>query len=117
MTTPDPRIVLRGREAGEEGDPIVDHPEQPGDYFHADGTVWNREKAGGVGGVHLRVYDLMPRIAMRVLTAAGYQRNPVVDHLGQPADYIHTDGTVGTWRNRWRPLGGGRYLRVYDLVD
>jgi len=63
MTTPDTRIVLRGLEVGEEGDPIVDHP-------------------------------------------------------GQPADSVHTDGTVWTWQaKRWRPLGGGRYLRVYDLVE
>ena len=61
MTTPDTRIVLRGLGAGEEGDLIVDHPRQPVDYVHGDGTVW-------------------------------------------------------TWRERWRPLGGGHYLRVYDLV-
>ena len=61
METPDSRIVLRGREVGEEGDPIVDHP-------------------------------------------------------GQPADYVHTDGTVWTWQERWRPLSGGHYLRVYDPV-
>jgi hypothetical protein len=42
METPDTRIVLRGRETGEEGDPIVDHPDQPRDYFHTDtdGTLW-----------------------------------------------------------------------------
>jgi hypothetical protein len=40
MASLDPRIVLRGREVGEEGDAIVDYPEQPRDYFHADGTVW-----------------------------------------------------------------------------
>ena len=48
-----------------------------------------------------------------------------VEHPGQPADYIHTDGTVWTWRQRWLPVGGvprglGRvgaaHLRVYDLV-
>jgi hypothetical protein len=49
----------------------------------------------------------------------------IVDHPGQPADYVHTDGTVWTWRERWRPVGGVRdgeriagrvHLRVYDLV-
>lgn len=50
----------------------------------------------------------------------------IVDHPGQPADYIHTDGTLWTWRERLRPIGGvidesggrrgGTHLRVYDLV-
>jgi hypothetical protein len=49
----------------------------------------------------------------------------VVDHPGQPADYVHTDGTVWTWRQRWRVVGGVRdedrmvgrvHVRVYDLV-
>jgi hypothetical protein len=40
----------------------------------------------------------------------------MVDHPGQPADYVHTDGTVRTWKGRWRPLGGGRHMRVYDLM-
>ena len=51
----------------------------------------------------------------------------IVDHPGQPADYVHTDGSVWTWRERWLPFGGvpgprglGRvaavHLRVYDLV-
>ncbi len=117
METPDSRIVLRGREVGEEGDPIVDHPGQPADYVHTDGTVWRWQDIWRiVGGVDLRVYDLMTRIALRVLTAAGDPNNPIVDHPGQPADYVHTDGTVWTWQERWRPLSGGHYLRVYDPV-
>ena len=49
----------------------------------------------------------------------------VVDHPKQPADYVHADGTVWTWRQRWRPVGGVRerdrivgrvHIRVYDLV-
>jgi hypothetical protein len=50
----------------------------------------------------------------------------IVDHPGQPADYVHADGTVWTWRERWRPIDGviderggrrgGTHLRVYDLV-
>ena len=39
-----------------------------------------------------------------------------MDHPGQPADYVHTDGTVWTWKGRWRPLGGGQHVRVYDLI-
>ena len=97
MTTPDPRIVLRGREVGEEDDPIVDHPTQPRDYFHADGTIWTWQDSWRiVGGVHLRVYDPMTRIVLWVLAAANDPNNPIVDHPGQPADYVHTDGTVWT---------------------
>jgi len=58
-----------------------------------------------------------PRIALWVRAAAGDPNNPVVDHPGQPADYVHTDGTVWTWRGRWRVLGGSHHMRVYDLVD
>ena len=43
------------------------------------------------------------RIVLRVLTAAGDPGNPVVEHPGQPADYVHTDGTVWTWQAK----GGG----------
>ena len=113
MTTPDTRIVLRGFEVGEEGDPIVDHPGQPRDYFHADGRVWTwQDSWRKIGGANLRVYDLLTRIMLRGAQVDGL----IVDHPGQPADYVHADGTVWTWRERWRPLGGGRYLRVYDLV-
>jgi hypothetical protein len=49
----------------------------------------------------------------------------IVDHPGQPADYVHTDGTVWTWQERWHLVGGIRvgerivgriHLRAYDLV-
>ena len=49
----------------------------------------------------------------------------IVDHPGQPADYVHTDGTVWTWRERWHLIGGVRdrdrvvgriHLRAYDLL-
>jgi hypothetical protein len=54
------------------------------------------------------------RIVLRVL-APGVS-HPVVDHPGQPADYVHTDGTVWTWHDRrWR-IVGGVLLRMYDLV-
>jgi hypothetical protein len=55
------------------------------------------------------------RIVLFVSTAAGDPNNPIVDHPGQPADYVHTDGTVWTWKGRWRPLGSGQHLRVYDV--
>lgn len=125
MTTPDTRIVRRGLEVGEVSEPIVDHPGQPRDYFHADGTVWTwQDSWRKVGGVDLRVYDLVTRIMLRKTgrETGGPETDalnyPIVDHPGQPADYVHMDGTVWTWQaRRWRPLGGGRYLRVYDLVE
>lgn len=64
-----------------------------------------------------------PRI---VLHRPGGTDDLIVDHPGQPADYLHTDGTLWTWRERWRPTGGvlderggrrgGTLLRVYDPV-
>jgi hypothetical protein len=58
----DPRIVLRGDEIGEASDPIVDHPGQPADYVHTDGTVWTWEERWLiVRGAHLRLYDLVTR--------------------------------------------------------
>jgi hypothetical protein len=56
-------------------------------------------------------------------TAGGDER--IVDHPGQPSDYVHSDGSIWTWRQRWRLVGGVRdgdrivgrvHLRVYDLV-
>jgi hypothetical protein len=66
--TEDTRIVLR---TGGMNDPIVDHPGQPADYTHTDGTVWTWHKGwrpvGGVrddkgrrfASIHLRVYVLV----------------------------------------------------------
>jgi hypothetical protein len=60
MTTPDSRIVLRGDQIGLANDPIVDHPGQPADYIHTDGTVWTwQERWRIVGGILLRMYDLV----------------------------------------------------------
>jgi hypothetical protein len=51
--------------------------------------------------------------------------DPIVHHPGQPADYVHSDGTVWTWHERWRLVGGVRdgdrivgrdRLRMYDPV-
>jgi hypothetical protein len=62
VTTPDPRIVLRGDQIGLATDLIVDHLRQPADYTHTDGTVWTWQAKRWriVGGVHLRMYDLVP---------------------------------------------------------
>ena len=61
-----------------------------------------------------------------VLHRPGGTDDLIVDHPGQPADYLHTDGTLWTWRERWRPTGGvlderggrrgGTLLRLYDPV-
>ncbi len=72
MTTPDTRIVLRVYPVGEVDDVIVDHPGQPADYVHTDGSVWTWrgriQLVGGVpgprgwgrvGAIHRRVYDLV----------------------------------------------------------
>ena len=71
MTMQDTRTVLR---TGGEADPIVDHPGQPADYVHTDGTVWTwhpamtdsrRHRDGDrmVGRDHLRLYDLVTATA------------------------------------------------------
>jgi hypothetical protein len=61
MTTPDTRIVLRGHQIGLAHDPIVDHPGQPADYTHTDGTIWTwkQQRVRIVGGVLLRMYDVV----------------------------------------------------------
>lgn len=46
----------------------------------------------------------------------GLAEDPVVIHREQPGDYVHTDGTVFTWLQRWR-LTAGVHLRVYDLIE
>lgn len=45
----------------------------------------------------------------------GEINDSIVDHPGQPAGYVHTDGTVWTWQDRWL-IVSGVHLRVYDLV-
>jgi len=66
------------------------------------------------------------RIVLYDFPPGGALIDLIVDHPGQPADYVHTDGTLWKWRERWRPVGGvidergrrrgGTHLRVYDLV-
>jgi hypothetical protein len=63
VVTEDVRIVL-GHQVGELNDPVVDHPGQPADYVHTDGTIWTwRDRWRIVGGVHLRLYDVVTRSA------------------------------------------------------
>ena len=61
----------------------------------------------------------------RIVLRTGSAEDPIVDHPGQPADYVHTDGTVWTWHQRWRLAGGAHegdrntnpiHLRAYDIV-
>lgn len=40
MTTSDSGIALRSNRTGLATDLIVDHPGQPADYIHTNGTVW-----------------------------------------------------------------------------
>lgn len=85
--------------------------------------------------VHSMILILMPGVPMR-LSSIGMRREtrivlrigddrPIVDHPGQPADYVHTDGTAWTWHQRWHLIGGvhdgdqvvGQIrVRAYDLV-
>jgi len=127
MKVEDTRIVLRGDQTG-VADQIVDHPRQPFDYIQPfpDGPVWTWHQHQGwrvVDGVRLRVYERVVSIVLRGSRPG--VADQIVDHPRQPADYVHTDGTVWTWHQRWRLVGGvpdenaGRFhthLRAYDLV-
>jgi hypothetical protein len=55
-----------------------------------------------------------PRIVLRG-SESGSEIDPIVNHPEQAADYTHTDGTVWTWPQRWR-IVGGVHLRFYDLL-
>ena len=108
MTAPDPRIVLLGSPIGLADDLIVDHPRQPADYIRPfpDGPVWTWHQGWRVvGGVRLRAYQLVTSIVLRG-GQIGLADDLIVDHPRQPADYSHTDGTVWTWKQRWRLVGG-----------
>ena len=55
----DVRIMLRS-DQGREHDVTVDHPGQPEDYTHEDGTVWTwKGRIFILRGVRLRAYDLV----------------------------------------------------------
>lgn len=60
IPTEDARIVLRGLQVAEGSDLMVDHPRQPAEYVHVDGTLWEwHGRWRVVGGVHVRAYDLV----------------------------------------------------------
>jgi hypothetical protein len=46
----------------------------------------------------------------------GLADDPIVDHPGQPEDYVQKDGTTWTWERRFRIVEGVR-LRMYDLKN
>jgi hypothetical protein len=50
-----------------------------------------------------------------VLRHVGEISDPIVHHPEQPEDYVHTDGTLWTWQERWRIVGSD-LLRLYTLV-
>ncbi len=80
MTTEDTHIVLR---TGAINDPIVDYPRQPADYIHPfpDGPVWTwQQEWRVVGGVRLRVYELVTSIVLR-----GGQIGLANDPMAEPA--------------------------------
>jgi hypothetical protein len=74
------------------------------------------------------VYELVVCIVLRC-GQGGLADDLIVDHPGQPADYTHMDGTVWTWHQGWRLVGGFRddkaqtfgrfrnHVRAYDLVS
>jgi hypothetical protein len=56
---------------------------------------------------------LDPRIMLRIDNVR--EHDLVVDHPGQPADYVHSGGTTWTWLGRWFILRNRDHLRSYDL--
>jgi len=61
----------------------------------------------------------------RIVLRARELDDTIVHHPGQPADYVHIDGTVWTWHERWRLADGARdgdriaccrRIRMYDLL-
>jgi hypothetical protein len=52
----------------------------------------------------------------RIVLGTGGVNDLIVDHPGQPVDYIHPfpDGPIWSWYQEWRVVGGVR-LRVYEL--
>jgi hypothetical protein len=82
----------------------------------------NSSSGGWRGCASINGMEADPRIVLYPFEGGDL----IVDHPGQPADYVHTDGTVWTWNQRWRVVGrglderggrrGGTHLRMYDLV-
>ena len=89
----------------------------PAPLWHATGTGHLSEP--GLRWIGMTAEDT------RIMLRADGANDQIVDHPGQPADYVHSDGTVWTWHERWRLVGGVRdgdriinrdRLRMYDLV-
>jgi hypothetical protein len=96
-----------------------------GDY---EGTEIRSVELLGADGSLIERKVLEPMKPMetttRIVLRTGTDEDPIVDHPGQPADYVHTDGTVWTWHQRWRLIRGARdeevagpvHTRVYDRL-
>jgi hypothetical protein len=81
---PDPRIVLRDYPPGELNNVIVDHPEQPADYVHTDGTAWTwRSRWRLVGGVTTKeAGDAGPRACVYMTRSSLARRVPARAEVG-----------------------------------
>jgi hypothetical protein len=58
----------------------------------------------------------VPDVRIVLRSRLGRENDLIVDHPGQPEDYIHTDSTVRIWQKRWHFVHGFR-LRSYDLIE
>jgi hypothetical protein len=88
---------------------------------HAIGLISRGWPLGEISLVNITdfaPYESIELEDMRIMLRGaqiGLAHDPAVVHRGQPGDYVHTDGTVWTWLERWRPVAG-THLRVYDLI-
>jgi hypothetical protein len=77
-----------------------------GDY---EGTEIRSVELLGLDGALIERKILPParsfETTTRIVLRTGGDEDPIVDHPAQPSDYVHTDGTVWTWRQRWRMVG------------
>lgn len=53
------------------------------------------------------------RIVLRAREPGVMDDPIIVDHPGQPGDYVDADGTAWTWQERWRIVSHA-HLRLYD---
>ena len=90
---------------------------------HVDGATWSSPTEATPQRSPLEMDN---RIILSDRSPFRESVDMTVEHPDQPADYVRTDGTRWTWRDRWRPVGGviderggrrgGTRIRVYDLV-
>lgn len=89
---------------------------------HAIGVIsrgWPLGEISLVNITDLASYESIELEDVRIVLRGaqiGLAEDPVVIHRGQPGDYVHTDGAVWTWLERWRPVAGV-HLRMYDLIE